>query len=92
MYAKKHIKQCLWLSPHFLVFGCNPVIPNVLNTENLSALNSATSNKIVADHLNAMVEARKAFVELEKSDRLKRSLRERVFPSSTARFLSGDKV
>ena len=90
--AKNTLNNVYGFSPHFLVFGCNPVIPNMLNTESLPALNSSTSSKIVADHLNAMVEARKAFVELENSDRLKRALRERVFPSSTARFLSGDKV
>ncbi len=90
--AKNTLNNVYGFSPHFLVFGCNPVIPNLMNTTSLPALNSTTASKVVSDHLSAMVEARKAFVELENTDRLKRALKERVYPQSTARFMSGDKV
>ena len=86
-------KSIYGLSPHFLDFGRNPMIPDVLNTENVTSLNSLTSSKVVAEHLNAMWEARKTFVELQNSDKLKlRAFRERIHPSSTQKFVPGDEV
>ena len=90
--AKNTLNNVYGYSSHFLVFGINPKIPDLLSAEELPALNNVTSSEIVANHLNALCEARKAFVELQNSDRLKRSLKERIYPSATARFCPGDKV
>ena len=92
MNAKNTLSNIYGFSPHFLVFGRNPMIPDVLNTENVTSLNSLTSSKVVAEHLNAMCEARKTFVELQNSDKLKRAFRERIHPSSTQKFVPGDEV
>jgi hypothetical protein len=92
MNAKNTLSNIYGFSPHFLVFGRNPSVPDVLNSDSLTTLNSLSSSKVVADHLNAMWEARRTFVELQNSDKLKRALREKVYPSSTAKFVPGDEV
>ena len=90
--AKNSLNNVYGFSPYQLVMGRNPTIPSILSYENLPALNNTTSSKIVAEHLSAMEVARKKFIELENSDRMRRILRERVYESSNERYLSGDVV
>ena len=91
--AKNSLNNVYGFSSHQLVFGQNPKIPGILS-ENLGVpmLNDETSSRIVAEHLNALTEARIKFVELENSNRLKRALQDRVYESSNQRYTSGDMV
>ena len=92
--AKNSLNNVWGFSPHQLVFGQNPKIPSLLNEEvKLSMLNEHTVSKTVADHLTALTTARKKFVELENSNRLKRALQDRVYEAATdMKYVSGDRV
>ena len=90
--AKNSLSNVYGFSPYQLVLGKNPAIPNILSYENLPALNESSSSKLVAEHLTGLQSARKKFIELENSARLRRILRERVFESANEKYLSGDVV
>lgn len=91
--AKNSLSNTYGFSPHQLVFGSNPRVPSVLNeVEPLPTLNTEDIEAAVSDHLNALTIARQKFVELEASDRVKRSLKERVHEGSNAQYCSGDVV
>ena len=90
--AKNSLNNVFGFSSHQLVFGKNPDVPGLSNYKNLPCLDEFTSSKIVADNLNAMTAARKAFVTLENGERLKRLLRERVYEGANAKYYSGDSV
>ena len=60
--AKRSLHNVYGYSPNQLVFGKNPNIPSVIN-DKPSALEGTTSSEVVAKNLNALYEARKAFIE-----------------------------
>ena len=64
-------------SPNQLVFGTNPNLPNIM-TDGLPALDGKTSSEVFAHHMNALHASRKAFIESESSDRIRRALRRNV--------------
>ena len=64
-------------SPNQLVFGYNPIIPNICDSQP-PMLSSRTNSQIVADNLNAMHSARQKFVENESSEKIKRALSHQV--------------
>ena len=57
-----------------LVFGRNPCVEN----NELPAMEGQKSSEIVANNLNAMHSARKNYIELESSEKLRRALRANV--------------
>ena len=75
--AKNTMKMNGGFSAHQLVFGKNPALPSV-TTDKLPALSGATTSKTVADHITAYYAAKKAFVESECSERIRRALRHNV--------------
>ena len=89
--AKNSLKNVYGFSPNQLVFGKNPNFPCVMNNK-LPALEGVTSSKIVAENLNAMHNARKAFIKAEADEKLRRALRHQVRTSSEVKFITGDKV
>ena len=90
--AKNSLNNVFGFSPYQLVFGKNPTVPSILEYQNLPSLNSHTSSQIVAENLQAMHTARKKFIEMENSEKLKRVLRERVYESNNAHYTTGDLV
>ena len=90
--AKNSLNNVFGFSPYQLVFGRTPSVSSVLEYENLPVLNGTTASKIVAENLYAMETARKKFIELENSAKLKRVLRERVYESNNAKYTAGDQV
>ena len=72
------------------MFGKNPTLPSV-TTDKLPALNGVTTSKLVADHINTLHLARKAFVESESSERIRRALRHNVRSVEDV-FTTGQKV
>ena len=89
-----HAKNCLSMnygySSYQLVFGQNPNLPNVL-TDNPPALEGTSISETFAKHLNALHAARRAFIETESSERIRRALRHRIRSQQTS-FDTGDKV
>ena len=76
-------------SSYQLVFGKNPNIPNVM-TDNIAALQGTTSETL-ATHLNALHSSRKAFIESESSERIRRALYSKIRVSEQI-FNNGDRV
>ncbi|VDI54554.1 Hypothetical predicted protein [Mytilus galloprovincialis] len=77
-------------SPYQLVFGTNPNLPNVLN-DKPPALEHNTVSQTFANHLNALHSGRRAFIQAESSERIRRALRHKIRASGEC-FQHGDKV
>ncbi len=71
--AKNALQMYHGYSSYQLVSGRNPALPNIM-TDGLPALQGTTSSEIFAEHLNALHEACKAFVQLEAHERVRRAL------------------
>ena len=78
-------------SPNQLVFGRNPNLPSFLN-DKLPALEGLSTSEIVANNLNAMHAARKAFIENESSEKLRRAVRHQIRPAVVQTYQNGDLV
>ena len=89
--AKNSLHSVNGYSPNQLVFGRNPNLPAIL-IDQLPALEGITTSEIVADNLNAKHSARKAFVECESSEKLRRALRHQVRKSCSQSYGNGDRV
>ena len=89
--AKNSLHNVYGFSPAQLVFGRNPNIPTVLN-DKLPALEGKTQSEVVAKNLQAKHEARKAFIECEASEKIRRALRHNTRDVTTQEYLPGEKV
>ena len=89
--AKNSLKNVYGFSPNQLVFGKKPNIPTVLNSE-LPALEGVTSSQLISEHLNAMHASRKAFIQCEASDKLKRALLKKTRTATIHEFKTGNEV
>ena len=78
-------------SPNQLVFGRNPNLPSFLN-DKLPALEGVSISEVVANNLNAMHAARKAFIENESSEKLRRAVRHQIRPAVAQTYQNGDLV
>ena len=88
--AKNSLHMNNGFTPHQLVFGINPNLPNIMNAK-LPALQVSTTSEIFGKHLNLMQIARKAYIEAENSERIKRALRHNI-RSNQDTFKSGEDV
>ena len=77
-------------SSNQLVFGINPNLPNIFGAS-LPALEDSTMSRTLAEHLNILHASRKAFVETEASERIRRALRSRIRASEEI-YSNGDRV
>lgn len=75
--ARNSLQMWNGYSSHQLVFGQNPNIPNLMS-ENLPALQGSTSSEEFAKHLNALHATRRAFIQSEADERIRRALRNKV--------------
>ena len=89
--AKNSLHSVYGYSPNKLVFGRNPNLPSCLN-DRPPALEGTTSSEVVAKNLNALHSARKAFIEDEATEKLRRALRHKIRPITTMIYNQGDKV
>lgn len=88
--AKNSLQMYHGYSSYQLVFGKNPNLPNVIG-DKIPALEGKTSSEILARHLNGLHSARRAFVETETDERIRRALRCKI-RSSDQNFENGDRV
>ena len=88
--AKNCIQMWNGYSSFQLVFGENPRLPDVYNAE-LPGLEGRTESEIIAMHLNTLQSARKAFIETQACQRIKKALKHRV-RAKMEHFKTGDKV
>ena len=93
VHAKNSLSNVYGFSPQQLVLGYNPVCPGLENpTLKVSQLSGYTSSQTVAEHLNTLMTARKAFLTCQNSDRLKRAMSSRIFSAYEERYFQGDKI
>ena len=89
--AKNSLSNVHGFSPVQLALGYNPQLPNVL--VNKPPANCEPNHKdVIRKHFNVMKSAREAFIKAESSERIKRALKHNVYPSSSNKFVTGDKV
>ena len=88
--AKNRMQMVYGYSSNQLVFGTNPNLPNIMS-EGLPAMEGKTSSEIFATHLNALHAARKAFIETESSERIRKALKKKVCTNNTF-YENGDRV
>ena len=73
-----------------LVFGKNLNLPNIMQAE-LHALEGTTCSEAFSKHLNALHEIRKAYIQTEADERIRRALRSKVRTAEQV-FENGDMV
>jgi hypothetical protein len=83
-YGKKFMADVEWL------FGKNPNLPNIMQAE-LPALEGTTCSEAFSKHLNALHETRKAYIQTEADERIRRALRSKVRAAEQV-FENGDMV
>ena len=88
--AKNSLSMVYGWSPYQLVYGSNPNLPGVL-TDKPPALENTTISEKFARHLNALHSSRRAFVQAESSERIRRALRHKIRTSGEY-YQHGDRV
>ena len=88
--AKNSMQMVYGYSSNQLVFGTNPNLPNIMS-DGLPAMDGKTSSEVFAKHLNALHAARKAFIESESCERIRKALKKKVCTNNTI-FHKGDRV
>ena len=88
--ARNSLQMWNGYSCHQLVFGKNPNLPNIMS-DTLPALQGSTSSEVFAQHLNDLHAARRAFIQTEADERVRRDLRNKVRASEQV-FEHGDRV
>ena len=83
--AKNLLQNVHDFTPNHLVFGTNPNFPPVFNDKS-QALEGKTSSDIIVDNLNVMHVVRKAFIEAEASEKIRRALCHNVRTSGDTIF------
>ena len=89
--ARNALSNSLGFSPNQLVFGFNPVFPNIYSNKP-PANESPSVSKMVIDNLSAMQCAREEFLKKESSERLKRAMRHNVRSTNVDDLQNGDAV
>ena len=89
-----HAKNCLQMnsgySSYQLLFGQNPNLPSVI-IDKPPALEGTTISKQFYKHLNGLHSGRRAFIQAESSERIRRALRHQL-RSHSEMFVTGDPV
>ena len=88
--ARNSLQMWNGFSSHQLVFGLNPNLPNILK-DTLPALEGRTSSEEFAKHLNILHDSRKAYIQSESDERIRRALRGKIRASEQI-FNHGDSV
>ena len=90
LMAKNSLSNVYGYSAYQLVFGKNPNLPNTM-VDKPPALEGTTTSAVVEKHIVSLYATRKAFMEAECSDRIRRALRKQIRPSQS-NYETGDKV
>ena len=89
--AKNALSSVYGFSPNMLVFGRNPHFPSAFSNKP-PANNPTCLSDYVAENLNAMHQARKAFVQQEAAERLRRALNRKSRTYANVVYNQGDQV
>jgi hypothetical protein len=75
--ARNSLQMWNGFSSQQLVFGKNQNLPNIMQAE-LPALEGTTCSEAFSKHLNVLHETRKAYIQTEADERIRRALRSKV--------------
>ena len=89
--AKNSLQNIYGFSPYQLVFGKNPSLPSILNNK-LPALEGVSASKLVADHINALHQARQEMIKLEASEKIRRAIKSKTRTHTNTHYLPGEEV
>ena len=81
--AKNSLQNCHGFSPYQLAIGHNPTLPCAYS-DRPPALNHEASTLLIKKNLDALHNAREAFIKSENSDRIRRALSHNVRTTSDA--------
>lgn len=91
IHAKNSLANVHGFTPYQLTIGATPNLPGIL-VDKPPALDEPNYQDMLSNNLAAMKSARKAFMEAESSERIKRALVHNIRPSSNNKFYIGDTV
>ena len=91
VHAKNSLANIHGFSPYQIALSYVPKLANV-SINKPPAMEEILTSHIVRDNLEAISAARKAFIEAENSERIKRALRHNKRPSCHNKFFTGDQV
>ena len=89
--AKNTLINNLGYSSNTIVFGKNPSFPSVVS-DNIAGLTAENVSQVVEENLQAMRAARKAYIEAESSNKIKKALSHNIRTSCEVQYDQGDKV
>jgi len=89
--AKNSLQMWHGYSSYQLVFGKNPNLPNIM-TAQAPALEGVSTSEMLVRHLNSLHAARRAFIESEADERVRRALRSKVRASEHILYSPGDRI
>ena len=90
--ARNSLQMWHGYSSNQIVLGINPNLPNIMTAAPPALTDKNNmSSEVFKDHLNAMQSARRAFIQSEADERLRRALRCKM-RASEARYSHGDQV
>ena len=91
IHAKNSLANVHGFAPYQLAIGYTPSLPSVMVSKP-PALEDPSTSEVLVNNLKAMAAARKAFIESENSEKIRRALRHNIRPSSSNKFVTGDIV
>ena len=91
LMSKNMLSNVHGYSSYQLVYGKNPILPSIF-TDQLPALSGKTTSQMVGNHISALYATRKAFTEVECSERIRRALRKQTRTNMDEIYRNGDKV
>ena len=80
IHSKNSLANVHGFSPYQIAIGHTPKLPIVLNSKPPAL--EKPENELILENLNAIASARKAFIESENSERIKRALKHNLRPMS----------
>ena len=93
-YAASIKNCCLYIkrfTPAQFAIGQNPQLPSTFN-DKLPALEGCSTSPIILEHLKAIVNARKAFVQAETSAKLFKALKHQSLSNCDSMSTKGDNI
>ena len=90
IHAKNSLSNVHGFSPYQIAIGYTPKMPCVLEASPPAL--ETTSNDIVLRNLKAIESSRKAFIEAESKEKIKRALKSNLRTSNNQKYVSGDIV
>ena len=91
VFAKNSLYNKDGFSPYQLLFGSNARLPNVFGHKE-PALENTTTSEVISQHIRLLNTSRRAFLESESSNRVKKALKSKIYADKDVNFEYGQSV